>query len=80
MLARISSAARMRLFCSSPLAHWSVLGWCQSKATHGTTISKQKNRGRGRFTYSRIIMVYRTCQCRKCQYIPVLAVAPPLHP
>ena len=68
VLACISSTSILPRFCSSPLAHWTVLGWrtFKVKAVHGTNISQRGHRGCGRFTSSRMITVSHTCRCRKC--------------
>ena len=80
VLSRISFAAILCCFCSSPFVHYVVLGWKPFQTAHGNIMSQQGHHGWVRLTSSTMITVSHMLCCMKCTWRPVLVSTLPLHP
>ena len=80
VLSRISFAAILCCFCSSPFVNYVVLGWKPFQTDHGNIMSQQGHHGWVRLTSSTMITVSHMLCCMKCTWRPVLVSTLPLHP
>ena len=74
------SSTKLHRSRSAPLLHCAVWLCDPFRDRHGTSISHRGQHGWGRFTYSIITTVSRTCQCQKCTRMAVRVAACQLHP